>query len=204
MSRPFRPFWAILALWIWAIGSVPDSALAQTISGVVRNTNGPAAETVVSLEPLSRAEPATKRDTLIIDQAHLRFEPGIVAVRRGTSVEFLNSDPIMHNVFSPGGRGAGFDLGTYVRGESRHFEFDRLGRHVILCHVHPEMVAWVIVVDTPYFTTTDEIGHFSLDGVAPGQYRLRLWHRRWGETVRELTVTESENPGLNLEIGSTR
>jgi plastocyanin len=122
-----------------------------------------------------------------MDQRDLRFVPRVVAVTPGSTVMFSNSDRMRHNVFHPMQRGDGFDLGTWPPGESRSFTFGGEGAYVILCHVHPEMVGFVVVVASPYLTMTDDHGRFHLDGVAPGTYRLRTWHR-WLET-REERVT---------------
>jgi plastocyanin len=113
-----------------------------------------------------------------IDQRNLQFVPRVIAVSPGSTVSFPNSDPVMHNVFHPSTHAGGFDLGTYPQGERRSFTFDNEGAYVIFCHVHPEMVAYVVVVASPYRAVTHDDGRFKLDGVVPGTYHLRTWHRR--------------------------
>lgn len=157
----------------------PDAAVSQSsLAGTVLRSGQPAVGAVVHLAPATGTVFPASGDTVSIDQAHLRFVPRVLAIQTGATVKFHNSDPIMHNVFSPSGRGAGFDLGTYPRTESRAFTFSNPGTFVVLCHVHPEMAAWVRVVPTPYHAVTDTDGKFSLDDVPEGTYQLRAWHRR--------------------------
>ncbi len=138
-----------------------------------------------------------------IDQRNLRFVPSIIAVSVGSTVSFPNSDPVMHNVFSPSMRGRSFDLGTYPQGERRSFTFDDEGAYVIFCHVHPEMAAYVVVVASPYRAVTDDKGRFRLAGVAPGTYYLRTWHRRLRALDRVVSVSahSAVRVDLTLEYG---
>jgi hypothetical protein len=118
-------------------------------------------------------------------------------------VSFPNSDPVMHSVFHPSMRAAGFDLGTYPQGEQRSFTFDDEGAYVIFCHVHPEMVAYVVVVASPYRAVTDDKGRFKFDGVAPGIYHLRTWHRRLRtqDHVVSVAARGAARVKLTLEYG---
>jgi plastocyanin len=93
-----------------------------------------------------------------IDQRNLQFVPRVITVSPGSTVSFPNSDPVMHSVFHPSTHAGGFDLGTYPQGERRSFTFDNEGAYVIFCHVHPEMVAYVVVVASPYRAVTDDDG----------------------------------------------
>lgn len=138
--------------------------------------------------------------TVEMDQRGLRFVPSVIAVTPGSTVHFPNSDPLMHNVFSPGQRTGGFDLGTYGTSERRSFTFREEGAHVILCHVHPEMAAYVVVVAAPYRTVSDSAGRYQLVDVAPGTYRLRTWHRRLRTVEQLVTVAANERVRLDLTL----
>lgn len=154
---------------------------------------------VVYLVPVAgRAATPLAPMTVEMDQRDLRFVPQVLAVTPGSTVHFPNSDPIMHNVFSPGQRTGGFDLGTYPQSEQRSFTFREEGAHVILCHVHPEMAAYVVVIASPYRAVVDAAGRFRLEGVAPGTYRLRTWHRRL-RTVEQL-VAVAANGKVRVDL----
>ncbi len=134
--------------------------------------------------------------------SNLRFVPSVIAVTPGSTVHFPNSDPLMHNVFSPDQRTGGFDLGTYGKSERRSFTFREEGAHVILCHVHPEMAAYIVVVASPHRAVSDSAGRYQLEGVAPGTYRLRTWHRRL-RTVDQL-VTVAANGHVRVDLALVR
>ena len=176
---------------------------AGSVTGIVRIGDEPTADVVVYLEAeeTSReAPPAPERTPPVIDQTHLEFLPDVAVVRPGMSVDFLNSDGILHNVFSPGWSGEEFDLGTYPSGATRSHTFTEPGPHVILCKVHPEMVAYVVVVDTPYFAVSDSAGRFSIGAVSPGRYRLTVWRRGGEERRTDLVVPPNGMTGLTVDV----
>jgi len=115
-----------------------------------------------------------------IEQVEKRFVPHVVVVQTGTEIDFPNSDPFFHNVFSVF-EGKPFDLGLYASGESHPVRFDRLGVSYIFCNIHPQMSAVVVAVETPYFTVTVQDGAFAIRNVPLGTYELRLWHERSSE-----------------------
>jgi plastocyanin len=139
-----------------------------------------------------------------LDQEHLRFVPDVLVVRPGTPVSFTNSDPLMHNVFGPGRRGGDrFDLGTYPEGASRVHVFEREGVHAVLCHIHPEMVAYVLVAPVAAATTTAADGTFSLPAVEPGRYLLTAWHpRRYESFTTQEVVAGPGSTTVTLRLGS--
>lgn len=170
------------------------------VDGVVRAGSLPAAGAVVFLARADGAALEPTTDSVMIDQVELRFVPQVVAVVPGTTVTFPNSDPILHNVFSPRGPGDGFNLGTYPPGEIRSHRFTEPGVHVILCHVHPEMVAYVAVVATRLYAVADSAGHFTIDHVPAGLYALKVYLARRTALQRDVQVTEGGTTRLELQL----
>jgi plastocyanin len=127
--------------------------------------------------------PPQARATL--SQLHLHFSPQLLPILQGTTVEFVNGDSTAHNVFSPSPADP-FDLGTFGEGTRTHL-FRTPGPHVILCNVHVEMVAWILVLSTPRFVAVDETGRFALK-LPPGRHRLVLWRPREPELSKEVEV----------------
>jgi len=107
------------------------------------------------------------------------FAPHVLAIGIGTTVDFPNEDPILHNVFSVSGEG--FDLGLYKRPKSGSRTFDKPGVYTVYCNIHPQMSATVVVRENPYFTTATKDGSFRLAGLPAGEYRLLAYHERAGE-----------------------
>jgi plastocyanin len=112
-----------------------------------------------------------------ITQHNKMFEPHLLVVPAGSTVEFPNYDPWFHNVFSVSGSKR-FDLGLYGAGVQKAVRFDRAGVSYLFCDIHPEMMAVVLTVDSTYFGVSDNSGHISIGNVPPGKYLLHVWHAR--------------------------
>ena len=134
-------------------------------------------------------------------QQHKRFDPHVLAVPVGSVIDFPNLDPFFHNVFSMF-NGKRFDLGLYEAGASHSVTFDAPGICYIFCNIHPEMSAAVVVIDSPYFATSNRAGQFSIPNVVPGNYLLNVWHERGKadsprEFPRPVTIS-AENASLGM------
>ena len=152
------------------------AASAGTISGQVSGVAGPS---VVYVDTISGKTFPAPTQHPVIDQRGLVFQPHVTAVQVGTTVEFLNSDSVAHNVFwtSVGGnKKLAHNLGTWPKGEKKSFKFDTAGAVPILCNVHPEMSAYLVVVPTPYFATSDQAGNYKIENVPDGSYTVTAWH----------------------------
>jgi len=162
---------------------------AGTISGKVSGVTG---ESVVYVEaPAGKTFPAPMQQP-VMDQKGLMFQPHIAVVLQGTTVEFLNSDSVAHNVFwiSVGGnKKLGHNLGTWPKGEKRSFKFDNPGAVPLLCNVHPEMSGYVVVAPTPYFATTDKSGEYKIENVPDGSYTVTAWHEGAKNQSKPVAVT---------------
>ena len=131
------------------------------------------------------------------------FVPRALPVTVGSEVRFPNRDPILHNVFSPPGRQA-FDLGLYGADEVRSHRFDAPGLVRVYCNVHHDMIAHVLVLDTPWFAHPGDDGRFSLP-VPPGtEGQLYVWHERASLWRMPLTAGEGEPVEVGLELNRPR
>jgi plastocyanin len=134
----------------------------------------------------------TPKDHVVIDQRKMSFLPHVVAVQQGTTVEFLNSDPVGHNVYWPsvsGNKKLSHNLGTWPKGDKKPFQFNDLGVASLLCNVHPEMSGYVVVVPTPYFTVTDKDGNFEIKNVPAGKYTLKTWSEDGKPTTQAVDLS---------------
>jgi plastocyanin len=183
-----------------AIAVFSATAFAGTIRGKVSGVSG---ESVVYVEAIAgKTFPAPTQHTTI-DQKGLMFAPHVVTVQQGATVEFLNSDSVAHNVFwisISGNKKLGHNLGTWPQGQRQSFKFDNPGVVALLCNVHPEMAAYVIVSPTPYFVETDKSGAYKIDNVPDGSYTVTAWHegaktksnpvKVAGDTTADFTLTK--------------
>lgn len=182
-----RPITLASVALVLAASEVPG----QELRGEIRLRSAPLRDAAVFLERVDGADSAAPPRRARLDQRNLAFVPRVLVVSPGSTVEFPNSDPVMHNVFHPGAGEDAFDLGTYSSAEAKSVRFDRAGFFVVLCHVHPEMVGYIAVVRSRLFAVTDDDGTFRMDSVPAGTYRLHVWQRRAEDPAAVVSVPES-------------
>jgi plastocyanin len=179
-----------------AAGVVGGSAGSDVVAlhGIARSHEQPVADAVVWLDaPIS--EGASHNGRVVLDQRNLSFDPHILVVRVGTTVDFPNNDRVFHNVFSFRD-GKRFDLGMYPVGTLRRVTFDKPGLSRIFCNIHPNMAAYVMAVDSPYFALSDRSGSFAIGSVISRTYTYHAWR----PGIPEVTGTWTAAPGSTLAI----
>jgi plastocyanin len=159
----------------------------------------PASSTVVWLAPIAPPGDPTIVPPMhaSLQQKNKAFEPHLIVVTKGSTVDFPNRDPWFHNVFSLF-NGKRFDLGLYEAGTSRTVHFDREGVSYVFCNIHPEMSAVVVVLSSQYFAIPNKQGGFSIPSVPPGRYILHVWNENALPATlqalsREVMVGETSN-----------
>jgi len=173
------------------MGVVAMSSLAASAGSISGKVSGVTGESVVYVEAVAGKTFPAPTAKPVIDQKGLMFTPHIVVVEQGTTVEFLNSDKVAHNVFwiSVGGnKKLGHNLGTWPQGEKRPFKFDNPGAVPLFCNVHPEMSAYLVVTPTPYFAISDKSGTYKIENVPDGTYSVTAWHEGAKNQSKPVTV----------------
>ncbi len=140
----------------------------------------------------------TPKEHAKIDQANLVFHPHVLPVLVGTTVDFLNSDAQLHNVFTPDACADKFNLGTWPKGEIRSYQFKRECVATLLCKVHPEMEAFVVAVATPHFAVTKADGSYRISEVPDGVYTVKVWHPKLKGTQKSVTVAGSSRADFEI------
>jgi plastocyanin len=219
-----RVSFVLLAAW------VPTWVSAQTHNVVAKVTIKMAAEIGPAVAGASGSDPSdavvwlTPADGTKVNleaknakrpqmaQHNRAFQPNLLVVPVGSTVDFPNTDPFFHNVFSLFD-GKRFDLGLYEAGQSNSVRFDRVGVSLLFCNIHPEMNGVVIVLDTPYYGVSDGTGSVELRGVPDGDYQVHVWYARSSPEslhaiARKVTISNSSydlglitiaaNPPLSL------
>lgn len=152
--------------------------LAATVQVQMQDGAGKALpDAVVYLESKDAAAAAKPLQGAEVAQANRQFDPQVRVVTVGTAVLFPNHDTVRHQVYSFSDTKK-FELKLYAGTTAAPVVFDKPGIAVLGCNIHDNMVAWIIVVPTPYFGRSDPDGKVSLDNLPPGNYRLRTWHTR--------------------------
>jgi len=177
------------------IVSLASASFADTIRGTVHASGVRSPEgVVVYIERIPGASFAPPKAHAVIEQTRLLFIPHVLPILVGTTVDFHNGEEptdgraIQHNVFSPPRSGA-FNLGTYAHNQSKPVLFDKPGTVTVLCNVHPEMSAYVVVLETPYFAVTDREGAYRITDVPAGDYVVKTWHPSLRQDSRSVFLT---------------
>jgi plastocyanin len=166
---------------------VACAADAGLVSGVIRTAAAPGgrpATAVVYAEPVDAAPPR-QPERFALRQKNKTFQPSVLAIPSGSTVEFPNDDAIFHNVFSLSGPQP-FDLGLYRGGASRSRTFTSPAAYRVFCNIHPQMTALIVVVPTPFVTLADAAGRYTLD-LPPGRYRLTALSERAAAVTAAVT-----------------
>lgn len=178
--------WKLLMNICFLVLITINTGYAGDIKGIVKATGTKdSGNAIIFIEKIEGKTftPPTKHSN--INQKDLTFLPHVLPVLAGTTVDFLNSDDVLHNVFSPDKCADNFNLGTWPKGQIRSFTFKNPGcRPVLLCKVHPEMEAYVVVLETPYFAVSNPDGSYTIKDVPAGNYTLSIWH----ETLKGASV----------------
>jgi plastocyanin len=166
---------------------------ANEIKGKVSAQGMKSAENIaVYVDAISEKKFDAPKEHVVINQSKMTFVPHVVVVQQGTTVEFLNSDAVGHNVYWPsisGNKKLSHNLGTWPKGEKKPFQFNDLGAASLLCNVHPEMSGYVVVVPTPYFAVTDKDGNFEIKNIPAGKYTLKTWSEDGKPTTQAVDVS---------------
>jgi plastocyanin len=180
---------------------VAAEAVAGPVTGVVRTVAraGVAPATaIVYAEPMDAAASRAPR-RLALAQKNKTFQPRVLAVPLGSTVDFPNNDGIFHNVFSISGPQP-FDLGLYRAGDTRARTFTTAGTYRVFCNIHPQMTAVIVVAPSGFATLAAPDGRFTLD-LPPGRYRMTAVSERSSPVSVETTSTQgaSTAPELTLD-----
>ena len=182
--------WQALACVLW----VGVSVQAGTIEGRITAEKAKwVTDAVVYVDSVSGAFTPPEKHALM-DQKNLVFSPRVLPVLAGTTVDFLNSDDVAHNVFSPDDAAGKFNLGTWPTGEKRSYTFtkrcEKVCDAVMLCNVHPEMEAFVLILQNPYFAKVDDSGRFAIENVPAGRHTLQVWHPKRKADAQSVDVAK--------------
>lgn len=184
MKNQYKALFAVLLAGL----SNGAAAYGGTLAGTVSGGKG---VSVVYVETIPGKSFPAPTDKIVIDQRGLVFQPHVAAVQAGSTVEFLNSDKVAHNIFWPSvgaNKKLAHNMGTWPSGQKREFRFETPGVVPLLCNVHPEMSAYVVVSPTPYFVVTDGSGNYKIANLPDGQYNVAVWHEGVKTQVKPVKV----------------
>ena len=143
------------------------------------------------------------KEPVTIDQRGCLYLPRIGGAQTGQPIEFVNSDPTLHNVHTEAKNSSGMNFGMAVQGARRSIHIDAPEVMVLVrCDVHPWMRAYLGVLDHPYFAVTPSDGSFRLGNVPAGDYTLAVWHERFGSQERKVGVRPQQVTTAEIRFAS--
>ncbi len=157
-------------------------------------------DVVVYIEEVNGNDYPAPEEKGILDQLNLTFVPHVIAVQKGTKIDFPNSDSVRHNLYSPPDCCKQFNLGTYDVGVVKTVDFDQVCSVPLLCNVHAEMSAFVLVLNNPYFSVTEKDGVFTIENVPPGTYKVSAWHEKLRTVTKDVTVEAGKAANVDFNL----
>ena len=174
---PARP--ALVAVLL----STAVAAQAASVNVAVADAAGhPLVDAVVMLEPVGAPMPVKPMASAQIAQHDLKFSPRVSVVTVGTPVQFPNQDTVKHHVYSYSAAKT-FQIKLYAGVPHTPIVFDKPGIAVLGCNLHDDMIAWVVVTDTPLWARSAAAGQAHVADVPPGSYQMHVWHASLAETT---------------------
>jgi plastocyanin len=133
-----------------------------------------------------------------MDQKDETFVPHVLAVQAGSTIDFLNSDKELHNVFTPDACAQRFDLGLWPYGEVRSYTYKNECVVTLLCKIHHTMIAFVVVSPTPYFAQVKGDGSYRIPDVPNGTYSVKVWHQKLKPSRKAVKVAGLTEAALEI------
>jgi len=154
---------------------------------------------IIYLAGVRHSPNEANRAPVVMDQRHEQFIPHVLPITVGTTVRFLNSEEVYHNVFSLS-RAKTFNLGRYPKGQYREVIFNKPGPVSVYCDIHTNMNAFILVLPNNCFAAVDDEGNYQLKDIPAGEYEIKVWHPRWPEKTRKVVVEENGVTELNFVL----
>lgn len=157
---------------------------------------------VVSLAEIQKGKSMTLAEPgPVIKQKGCVFQPHVLVVPAGASVDILNDDGILHNFHTTSKVNPVLNRAQPQFMKKMKGKFDKPEVIKVGCDVHSWMNAWIVVADHPYYAVTDENGAFALKDVPPGTYKLQIWHESLGTVTKDVTVSGADEAKVAIELG---
>jgi plastocyanin len=208
-----KPLCMVTLVFVWSACSIAtvgkaedDAAATGTIKGQITATGVKDVEHVLVYVEKAPGDYKPSGDEAEVDQAKLTFIPRVLPILKGTKVKFKNSDPVLHNVFwqkSADGSYPAKNLGSWGKGDSKEFTFDKEGSVVLLCNVHPDMEGSIVVLQNPFFVLADKGGSYEIKGAPAGELSVKAWYpnpKKIKAKSEKVTVKANETTKLNFSL----
>ena len=189
---------SIMGHVIWKGGAMPkfDPVKVQKNQDVCGNEKPAEALTVGKdggvkfavgyIEKIEKGKKIVRGQNTLLTQKNCQFAPHVFTIVKGTDLDVLNSDPVLHNINTAIGGGIQlFNKGQPNKDTTVTVRVRKLGQVDVTCDSHTHMKSYFSIFDHPYSAVTDENGVFTIDNVPPGKYTVKMWHESWKVTGKD-------------------
>jgi len=175
------------------------NACASLTVQVIDSAGQPVADAVVYAEgsaPLLKSPPQVE-----IEQKDKKFIPLVSVIQTGTAINFPNNDTVRHHAYSFS-TPKPFELKLYAGTPAKPIIFDKAGTVVVGCNIHDQMIAYIQIVDTPFFAKTDASGKARISNIVAGKYALKTWHYKQaaGAPVDEQAINYKDDATITVKL----
>lgn len=186
------------ALFAVLLAGAPAGA-ARLEAQVIDQNGAPVADAIVYALPLGGNVATRPKREAAISQLNKEFVPLVTAVQTGTAINFPNHDTFRHHVysFSPAKT---FEIKLYSGVPAQPVVFDAPGEIILGCNIHDTMLAYIYVVDTPYFAKTGKLGKLQINALPAGEYEVKLLHYGAANPVAPQKIKVETNTHLSLKF----
>jgi len=194
-------FALFLALVILSLLPASDlrSEGGGTIVGTVARGPQRLSNVVVYIERVERTFHPPK-EAAIMNQQNLTYVPHVLPILVGTTVDFVNSDGLLHNLHAFMRGETLFNIATPKFLKKKSIVFQKEGPVLLLCDVHREMSAYIMVLQNPFFALTNEEGDFTIKDVPPGSYTVKAWHENLKPQSQEVKLMEGQTAMIHFKL----
>ena len=184
-------------------GCTDGTSVDSTDRSLVLSKDGGIANVVITIK-VKGAEVKVPEDAITMDQMACRYEPHVVLIPEGSTIKYLNSDKVSHNVHTYAGRNDSLNK-TIAPGSNENQSLKKADKIEVKCDIHPWMNAWMFVTGEPYTTISDADGSFSVEGIPAGEHKVEIWHEKLGKQKAKITVKEDgTSEPLELKMGAEK
>jgi len=167
---------------------------------VILGAGGTLQNVVVFIDGIRKGKKIARDVPLVLDQKKCDYVPHVQAAAVNSTIDILNSDDLLHNVHGKwNGRETVFNLAMPLKGQKIPRKLTKPGIINLQCDAaHTWMKGYIVVVENPYFATSDKKGAFSVTDVPPGTHRVKAWHEKFGTLEQNITVSPGADSKISL------
>jgi plastocyanin len=141
----------------------------------------------------------TATTPVVLNQTGCMYDPHIIALMAGETLEVKNSDQTTHNIHPMPKDNRDWNKSQAPGADPIDDSFARAELAIpVKCNVHPWMKSYIFVFKHPYYAVTTKDGKFELKNLPPGTYTIEAWQEKYGPVDQTVTIAAKESKPVNF------